>query len=707
MQFVSFVVLLAVAAGGVQAAGSLISPVNRVLGALKTLRTTIEAEGFQSQKYYDKFACRVKELTTSKQTDIDNGLEEIERLSQLILKLSGEIGTKTASVKNLEEDIKDNVEAQKEADTTRESERAAYLEQAKEGADTIGALQAALKVLSGTGTGGFLQQAQVMNVVKGVHALLAQTRALTSLSDAQLQELRAFMENPADSMNNRRATLSALQVSQQNNPFGDYAPRSDVIQGIMKQMLSEFNADLRKAVETETAAKTAYEKTSARRSAELKTLEANLESDKVKLAQVKVSIAESRESRSVTQHDVKEDKAFLAQLKFDAQERSAEHSDRCRLRAAELVAIENAINILDNPEAQRIFTNATSTTYPVSFLQTSRKSTLLSKQQQKKRELARQQSYNMLKTLATQVGSERVAKIAAKLQTTWHFDKVIKSCNEMMEILRAEEKADIEHRDRCQSAQNANENEMEDLNAEISTVDSEIKTLDGQVLVDIKANIGDVDVSIESLETAMAKLLEYRNEEHAVFQQAVSDDMEMISLLDKAIAALGKYYKDNKIELGLLQDRHRKQPVYAVDEDELPKMKQLADDNHAYDSANIISMLSMIREDSEKELQTTQADEAEAQASYEKERADLQANLDNKKALRATLMKEKAEADSALASANEKKTMKSADLDAETTLEETLKFDCTWVKDHFASRAEKRKAEMEGLTQAIAFLSGI
>lgn len=53
------------------------------------------------------------------------------------------------------------------------------------------------------------------------------------------------------------------------------------------------------------------------------------------------------------------------------------------------------------------------------------------------------------------------------------------------------------------------------------------------------------------------------------------------------------------------------------------------------------------------------------------------------------------------------KGQKEGDLDAEGDLKKTLMSDCSWVKSHFKSRAEKRQKEIDGLQEAKGYLAGV
>merc|ERR1719401_421989 len=91
----------------------------------------------------------------------------------------------------------------------------------------------------------------------------------------------------------------------------------------------------------------------------------------------------------------------------------------------------------------------------------------------------------------------------------------------------------------------------------------------------------------------------------------------------------------------------------------------------------------MIREDLEKEMETSRADEAKAQKLYEKNLGAMKAMLDAQTASMVALKGE------------------------DTDLEQSIFTDCSWVATHFDTRHEKRKNEIDGLVEAKGYLAGV
>merc|ERR1719263_671035 len=84
---------------------------------------------------------------------------------------------------------------------------------------------------------------------------------------------------------------------------------------------------------------------------------------------------------------------------------------------------------------------------------------------------------------------------------------------------------------------------------------------------------------------------------------------------------LTKYYKENGIPLGLVQAFG---PQHSNDPDKAPETTFSGADAHQSESTGIVAILDMIREDLEKEMKEGRADEANAQAEYEKQSGALQ-----------------------------------------------------------------------------------
>jgi len=662
------------------------TPMARVVSLLTEMKARIEADAKGEQKSYDKFACWCEKTLARKAADISAAKDRVEELQNLIYKLKGDLGSHGAEIKQLEKDIAANLESQREATEVRDNENGEYQAERTESEQCIGALEAAITVLTGAGAKkGFLetlQEAQLLSVVAGVRGLLHKQKVSHSVSDEDLKVIQGFVDQPEQFVGGRAEGLSAAQIA--NNPFGDYAPQSTQIQGILKGMYDAFASSLEKSNAEEAEKQKAFEALMETKKQELATLQATLEKQTADNAEKTQKLADSRAELDDTKAQLEADEKFFAETKASCKVKAGEWAERTRLRTQELQGINKAVEILNSPEARRTFQSATTT-----FLQLS--------------DSPRGDAYGQLKTLASQYGSLSLAKIAAQVKTGGHFDKVIVMINQMIALLRKEEQSDIAHRDRCQNGENANQYDREDSASAIDKAEKGLQRM-ADVEKEMKTQIATLEDDIKTTREQMAQRLEMRNEERVEFKAALKDDAGAVTLLGEAIVALSEFYKSNKIPLGFVQQ----EPEYTVDQDEAPETIWEGEDygGRKSESTGIIAILSMLREDLEKEMKTGREEDAAAQKKYKEDRNTMQDTLDAQLSSKTLTEKDLAEHQSKIADKREFVDQKNGDLAAAKDMQATLEHDCAWVETHFETRREKRKNEIDGLNEAKNILAG-
>jgi septal ring factor EnvC (AmiA/AmiB activator) len=314
-------------------------------------------------------------------------------------------------------------------------------------------------------------------------------------------------------------------------------------------------------------------------------------------------------------------------------------------------------------------------------------------------------AYTSLKHLAAKYKGMKLIELAVAVKNGGHFDKIMVMIDDMIAVLRKEEAEDIAHRDRCQNSQGKNSNDMADLEHDIEKAGEELERM-GDEEEELKATIKSLEEQIAESKTNLEELLSMRNEESERFKQALKDDQDAVNIIAKAIVAISKFYKDNKIPLELVQNK-REDPKYSVDEDKAPDATFADSGSRKSESGGIIAIMEMIKEDTENEMKTSRDDDAQAEADYEKQRGDLQATLDAQTASKVATEQELAALQEDIADTEELKDSKASDLGEEQSLEDSLNKDCAWVESHFDSRRDKRKAEIDGLVEAKNSLAGV
>lgn len=661
------------------------SPLMKVLDLLRQLKAGVESDGLKQQQIYDKSACWCEKTLERKAKAIAEAKESIEKLQTRIIELKGELAVHEVEITQLKKDIAANRKAQKEAEEVRAKENDEYMGEKVESEQCIGALEAATKILTGAGSGkkGFLQQEQLVSVAAEVRMVLNRGPVARSTSEQDLQTVQRFVERPADFLG--ASGLSAAQVGA--NPFGDYAPQSSQIQGILKAMYDAMTSDLEKANAEEGSQQKAFEELMETKKKELTTLVATLETHEADEARKGKELSESRTGLDDTKEQLEADEVFFEATKESCKEKALAWAQVSALRTEELQGINKALEILEDPQAQKTFAKSAQT-----FLQL-RSSSVAS------RAVAR------AKALQALARSAALARITAVLKAGGHFDKVMAMIDEMVQLVRKEEADDIAHRDRCQGDTSKNANDLEDLaHAKKKAADELSRTQDEAR--ERQTEVDELDKAVAETEEEMKAALEIRNGEHDEFKSALKEDTDAVELIQKAIEALSKFYKDNNIELAgvsLVQQPEE----YTVDEDQAPEAVD-ADytGSRKGESTNIISTLSMIVEDMQKEMKESKKDDADSQKAYVKDRQAMRDTLEAQEKSKAAAETVQAELSEKAADGKALVADTQADIEEAEAMKETLETDCAWLTTHFDSRRQKRKAELQGLQEAKSALAG-
>lgn len=669
------------------------APVARVAVLLIEMRARIESDGKVEQMSYDKYACWCEETLGEKASDIRGAKRLMKDTQEKIIRLEGELGAHGAEVKQLEKDISANVESQRDATANRRKTSAEYDSEKTESEQCIGALEEAIKVLAGAGTGtsflGTMKQVELLSVVSGIRSAILKVPQSLSVPQDDLVLIRHFMESPTDYVG-RAGYMSASQIAL--NPFGDYAPQSTRIQGILKGMYDAFAAGLEKSNAEEADSEKAFRAFMETKKRELETLEATLATQQGDESRKSLDKAQDNELLDNTKVQLDADEKFFETTKAGCQQKARQWSTRSRLRSQELVGVGQAISILTDEKAMTTFNDATT-----SFVQ------LAAHKNAGQQMIAVAQ----LTTLARKFRSISLAKIALQMKSSGHFDKVIASIDQMIASLRNEEQEDIEHRDRCQTATKASANDLEDYGA-AEQKSMALGSRKQQEAVNLNGKISNVQSEITSAETEMETLLQLRNADVAEARQALKDDADAVALLEQTMESLSAFYKKNRLPMALVHVSNSTGATYTIDKYKAPETTW-SDGNYGGrhdETFGVFSIIEMLHEDFKKEMESMRQDDAAAEEQYEKERQGLEDSLNAHQAMKLSLEKQLVMAEGEKDDAREAQQAAFDDGLAERQHSNALVLDCSWVETHFDSRRTKRKNEIQGLVDAKAFLAG-
>merc|ERR1719377_165713 len=257
---------------------------------------------------------------------------------------------------------------------------------------------------------------------------------------------------------------------------------SDQIIGILEQMKETMEADLKESEAKEAEAKSSYESLMTSKKSEIDSAGKAVESKTARSGEVAVETVQAKADLEKTQKAVAEDKDFKANLAKNCATKQKEWDERCKLRAQEIEAISDTIELLNSDDALELFKKTLPSAAASSFIQTA---ATTRSQMRRATELVR-------KAMSSDsTHSVKRHLILAALRSGGDFGKVTGMIDGMVGVLEGEQVKDDEQDkwclaelDKAKEEAKATEVSIEELRAAveeqrdaISTVTSEIEGL--------------------------------------------------------------------------------------------------------------------------------------------------------------------------------------------------------------------------------------
>jgi len=660
-------------------------PVSKVVTLMEDMASKIGMDGAEEQAIYDKFPCWCEETTQRKATAISEAKTSIESLTNRILELKGSTATHKANIDDLNRQVTGNYAGQESSKKIRDRQQATYQSQRADLEMAIGAMEGAIKVLEGAGE--FAQtDAELLSMGGTIKKALSYGQHEFSEESRKLVE--DFVANPTKFDGRKRPKFSGIQ---QKGNFGDYAPGSGAIQGILKGMYDQFTMDLERKNVEEAQWQKQYEDIYLLKGDEAKALADTISSKEQSLVDDDKELSDKKVERDETQTQMLDDEKFFMQTKKMCKQRADTWAERTRMRTEELAGVNKAISILTSDDAKETFGKANSM-----LLQTQSSS-----DEEAKKQTA---AFDAVAKVARRRKSIRMSSIAAMIQVAerGHFDNVVAAVQKMLNELREEENADIKLRQFCAAEEDKAHNEVEDLERKMTNTQGGIERLNAKKK-DLQADLAKARQDIEDTENAMAEALSQRNADNEEFKAALKDDMDAVGLLASALDAMTAFYRKNKLPLELVQ---RREPEYS--EDAPPEGSSFKNDGgyKGREGGGIISILKYLKEDLENEILTSKKSEGEAQESFLALRNKGQKTLAALRAKVNSLRKQIAETDIKTTDEQADKDNTEGLRDGKESYIDSLKPKCEWIKSDFDSRRDTRNEEMDGLQEAKIQLAG-
>jgi len=640
------------------------NPIRKVVTMLQDMQKTVEAEGKKEEDLFDKFMCYCSGGEGALDASIEAGKAQIEQLTATVKR-------GTAEKSQLEQDLvqhkADRTEAEKvmkESTALREKEAAEFAATSGDMKSNIASMTSALEALK-----------------KGLSAALLQTGVGNTLRNI-IEHSPAVREGQRDSLMSFLESGSSVEGG------------SDTIIGIVEQMKETMEADLAETESKEAEAKTTYETLMTSKKSEIEAAGKAIETKSARVGTVAVEIVQAKADVEKTTDAVAEDTDFKANLKKNCATKQKEWDERQKLRAEEIKAISETIEMLNSDDALELFKK----TLPAAaaLIQTSAAT-------RSQMRLARSFVETAMHSDKEHSVNRRLI-LAALKSGTGGFEKVNTMIDGMNEVLEGEQVQDdkqdvwcLAELDKAKEEAKATEEDIGDLSAGIDSQRDSIETTASEIAA-LKKGLEDLDKSV-------AEATEQRKDEHAEYIDEAASNQAAVELLGMAKNRLNKFYNPTLYkepepvaeEEFFVQRRAAPGPPPETFSGEYKKSES---------SAGIINMIDEMGKEMEDEMAEAKRDEEEGQKDYEETMNDAATKRADDSKLMVTKEGEKAEKTTKLEELKESKRTKKGQLEVLEDKIDNLHKTCDFLIAQYAAIKEARTKEEEGLKTAKSVLAG-
>jgi len=650
------------------------NPIRKVVNLLQAMQKKVQEEGEKEEKLYEEFMCYCKTGTK----DLTKSISDAEtKISEFAANLKESKADLAQTQEELAQDKEDRAAGQKcmdEATALREKEAAAFAKFKTESETNIAATRKAIAALERGMEGGFLQTSAA-GVLRG---LVSQA----SMNEDDRSTLMSFLSGPA---------------------YGaGYAPQSGQITGILKQMLDEMTSDLKDATAAEKKAIQEYAQLMDTRQAEKKTLTAAIETKLEKEADLKVSVAEMTNDHEDTTEALAADRKFLAELKTGCATKTAEWTERQKLRSDELLALADTIKILNDDDSLELF-KKTLPSSSASFMQLT-----VTRAQMQTAALAALKAVSEQAPVGDRAHLDLISLALRGKKVA--FDKVIGMIDELVATLKKEQQDDETKKEYCNTQLDQSDDKKKELEHEISNLETSIATAKEDIAT-FKSEIANLKAGIIALDKSVAEATKNRKAEHEENEELIASNSAAKEILNLAKNRLNKFYNPKLAKATA--------PAKATAFVQIMAHSQLSKEapapppetfgaysSKSEENGSVISMVNLLIADLDKEITTAETEEKNAQEDYEKL---MQDSADKRTADSKSLTEKEgalADTEKALDDHEEDKAEASQELTSTLKIITELHAECDWLLKYFDVRAEARASEIDALGNAKAVLNG-
>merc|ERR1719446_676655 len=388
-----------------------------------------------------------------------------------------------------------------------------------------------------------------------------------------------------------------------------------------------MEADLAEAEGKEAEAKSGYETLMTSKKSEIDAAGKAIETKTARTGQVAVEVVQGKADLESTTKAVAEDTEFKANLKKNCATKQKEWDERCKLRAQEIEAISDTIELMNSDDAlelsKKTLPSAASASALVQTAATSRTQIRTAKA--------------MIRSAMKSDKAHAVNRhlmLMSLSQGVHGFEKVVGMVDGMVGVLEGEQAQDDKQDVWCIA-------ELDKAKEEAKTTEVDIGELAAAVdegrdsIAQTHSEIEALKAGLAELDKSVAEATELRKKEHDESVEAAAANQACVDLLGMAKNRLNKFYNPTLYV----------EPAKEAEEEEFfaqlairraapgpPPEMPSGEYKKSEASDGIINMIDEMIKEVQDEMAEAKRDEAEAQKDYEQDMKDAAAKRDEQEA---------------------------------------------------------------------------
>jgi len=720
MKLLAAFVLFAISNVVVEADKGPANPVTRIVTLLNGLKDKLEKDLDSETDLFETYKCWFMSTKTTKTASNEAANSRIDTLKTYIKDIeAGKIEFTTERV-DLEKQVKGLKDDLQQAKDLRESDNKDFIAAEKEMKMAIAALKEAIKTIDDATKGSLTQTRSYVGMLSTRHSVqkvMALGRGLLDAADMKYLDQILNDDVPKADWKklNRKATFKMK-----------YKKGSGKILSTLAALQGTFEKNLADAQEKEKKDIADYDKLKKAKGDMLSTAEKALTDMSLENGARGASKEEAQDEVDALEAQVKADTKFIKEAEEAFKIKEKEWEGRKELRSKELLAMSQAIAVLASDDAKDQFKDSFKSQGYL-LLQEAVHTRLMEPRRRA------QCAARLVSSLAAKSSDTKLLQLA-QLAGNEAIDKVVKKIDELVKMKAKEETEDLEKKQKCEVDLSDTAAKARKAALDMDTATEDINRANAKA-AELKGEIEEQEEKKTSLEGQVKDITKMRQRQNEDFKADKIADEKAVALIESAIDIIKDWKNAKKSALisqhkmtvmaGALHEVVKPQaaflqvhsdtnqaPQFVVDAGDAPPPPPPTWDTGAEyggakgEQSGIVSIMEMVKEDVKKDISAAEDEEAQSVKDFDKEKADLEAEIKATDTTIDAYKKDKAGQEKTAVDRTTARGTSKGELDGHVELYQSYKPGCDFLLVNFDTRTKARQIEVDGLQKAKAILQG-